>query len=193
MNSIPDSNSVPGDPSAERQPVEVSLDLARGSELWGQLYEELRCVADRMMRRQPPGHTLQTTALMNEAYLRFVRGAASHFESEPQFFALASQVMRSVLVDHARGKQRVKRQAPGERVSLDRIAAAYAEQDVDLVDLDDALRKLGERDPKLVELVELRYFGGRTIAEAAAMLGLSCRTVEREWAFARGWLRKALS
>ncbi len=157
------------------------------------LYEQLRGMADRMMRGQPPGHTLQTTALMNEAYLRVAQGATSHFESEPQFFALASRVMRSVLVDHARGKQRSKRQARGERVSLDGIAAAYAEQDMDLVGLDDALVELAKRDPQLVQLVELRYFGGRSMGEAAAMLGLSYRSAEREWAFARGWLQQRLS
>jgi RNA polymerase sigma factor (TIGR02999 family) len=162
------------------------------------VYEELRRQAGRALRREGAGHTLQPTALVHEAYLRLVDQRQARWEGRTQFFALAARVMRRVLVDHARARRAAKRGAGAPHLTLGGAdgpgapdAAATADA-VDLLALDDALTRLAEMDPAKARLVELRYFVGLSIPEAAAALGVSPATVGREWAVARLWLRRAL-
>jgi RNA polymerase sigma factor (TIGR02999 family) len=167
------------------------------------VYAELRRQARIVLRREGVGHTLQPTALVHEAWLRLGDQRDARWESRTQFFAVAAQAMRRVLVDHARTRHAVKRGAGAVQVSLgdaDRAAlapgagpAADASLDaVDVLALDDALARLAVIDPQKARLVDLRYFAGLSIPEAAAALGVSPATVGREWAIARMWLRREL-
>jgi len=159
------------------------------------VYDELHRIAERSMRDQPEGHTLQPTALVHEAYLRLVdhqlRSEATEWESRAHFYGVAAKAMRSVLVDHARARRAAKRGGPlARRLSLG-VARAVApeEQELDVLDLHEALSRLAEIDARKARLVELRYFAGINIEEAAAVLGVSSATVKREWRAARAWLR----
>ena len=163
------------------------------------VYGELRRQARRALRREAEGHTLQPTALVHEAYLRLIDQRRAHWESRAQFFAVAAQVMRRVLVDHARTRRRAKRGGGATQVTLTDAAVsegATVEMDVtsiDALDLDEALTRFAALDPDKARLVELRYFAGLSIPEAAAALGVSPAKVGREWAVARAWLRRELS
>ena len=160
------------------------------------VYEELRRQARRAMRREGAGHTLQPTALVHEAYMRLVDQRRAAWESRTQFFAVAAQVMRRVLVDHARTRRRTKRGGGATHVTLTDDAEHAAMHDpsgVDVLALDDALTRFADVDPHKARLVELRYFAGLTIPETAAALGISPATVGREWAVARAWLRLELA
>ena len=162
------------------------------------VYAELRRQAQLALRREGVGHTLQTTALVHEAWLRLDGQHDASWESRNQFFAVAAQMMRRVLVDHARSRAAAKRGGAAARVTL---AAADAARDdgesaldlVDLIALDDALQRLAALDPRKAQLVELRYFAGMSIPETADALGMSQATVGREWAVARMWLRRELA
>jgi RNA polymerase sigma factor (TIGR02999 family) len=156
------------------------------------VYEELRRQAERYLRRETPGHTLQTTALVHEAYLRLVNQREAHWQNRAQFFGVAAQLMRRILVDHARRQQATKRGGSAIQVPLDDGAVASAEPDVDLVALDDALTRLAGHDAQQARVVELRYFTGLGIGETAEALGISPATVKREWAMARAWLKREL-
>jgi RNA polymerase sigma factor (TIGR02999 family) len=156
------------------------------------VYEELRRQAQRYLRRETPGHTLQTTALVHEAYLRLVDQRQARWQNRAQFFGVAAQLMRRILVDHARQRQAAKRGGSAIQVPLDEGAVAGPESDVDLVALDDALTRLAALDPQQARVVELRYFTGLGIEEAAEALGISPATVKREWAMARAWLKREL-
>jgi RNA polymerase sigma-70 factor, ECF subfamily len=149
------------------------------------VYAELRRRAGGYLRRERPGHTLQPTALVHEAYLKLV-GLQGQLASRSQFFGVASNLMRRILVDHARRRRAAKR--GGIRVTLDDAHQAVVDRDVDLVRLDDALSELSALDPRQGRLVEMRYFGGLTQEEAAELLGVSVATVKREWTLARAWL-----
>ena len=160
------------------------------------VYGELRRLAGHYMRRQRPGHTLQTSALINEAYLRLVEHKGMRWQNRAHFYAVAAQAMRRILVDHARGRRCAKR-GGGLRVSLDG-AAVLAEarndaQAAELLALDEALTALAELDPRKVRVVELRYFGGLSVEETAEALEVSEATVMREWRSAKGWLLRAIS
>lgn len=161
-------------------------------ELFPLVYEELHGLADRQMHRQPPGHTLQATALVNEALMRLFQAGNSDWEDRAHFYAVASKAMRRILVDHARRKARLKRQPAGKQIALEEMAEVFEERSIDLDGLDHALEKLAEIDERMVGLVELRFFGGRSMRDAAEMLGMSLRTAEREWGTARAWLRRWL-
>lgn len=158
------------------------------------VYDELHRQAARLMRRQVPGHTLQTTGLVHEAYLRLVDQKNVPSESRAHFFGVAAKAMRSILVDHARAQRAAKRGGAAARLPLE-DAGEIAEKTpaVDVLALDEALSRLAELDSRKSRLVELRYFGGLSLEEAAAALGVSLATVKREWTTARAWLKRELS
>ena len=168
-------------------------DADASAELMPLVYAELRRQARRALRREGEGRTLQATALVHEAWLRLDGQHDARWESRTQFLAVAAQMMRRVLVDHARTRRALKRGGGGTQVTLSEADhAVAASDDVDVLALDDALARLATMDPRKARLVELRYFAGLTIPEAAETLGISLATVGREWAVARMWLRREL-
>jgi len=156
------------------------------------VYEELRRLARRRLWRERPDHTLQSAALVNEAYLRLVRQEAPQWQKRTHFFGVAAQLMRHILVDHARKHLAAKRGAGAPRLSFDPEIALPQKPELDLVALDTALNKLAGLDPQQSRLIELRFFGGLSIEETALVLGISPATVKREWATARAWLQREL-
>jgi len=162
------------------------------------VYAELRRIARRYMRRERPGNTLQTTALVNEAYLRLVGAGAVEWHDRAHFFAVSAQMMRRILVDAARARAAVKRGGEMERVEhatdidFDRIPDASPARDRDLMAVDDALEALSHFDPRMVRVVELRFFGGLSVEETAAVLKISPQSVMRDWKLAKAWLAREL-
>jgi RNA polymerase sigma factor (TIGR02999 family) len=156
------------------------------------VYDELRRLARRYLRRERRDHTLQSAALVNEAYLRLIRQEHPQWQNRAHFFGVAAQLMRHILVDHARNRAAAKRGAGAPRLTLDPDVALPQERDVDLIALDDALNQLAALDPQQSRLVELRFFGGLSIEEASVVLGVSPATVKREWATARAWLQREM-
>jgi RNA polymerase sigma factor (TIGR02999 family) len=153
------------------------------------VYEELRRLASRRLKREAPGQTLQPTALVHEAYLRLVgKDSDRRWEGRGHFFAAAAEAMRRILVDRARDRRRLKRGGGLGRVDLDSAAASLEDPGDELIDLDEALTELGREDHLCARLVNLRFFAGLTQAEAAELLGLPRRTADRHWAYARAWL-----
>jgi RNA polymerase sigma factor (TIGR02999 family) len=157
------------------------------------VYDELRRLAKRHMNRQRPGHTLQTTALVNEAYLRLIDSSQVRWQNRAHFFAVSAQLMRRILVDFARAKKSLKRGAEARQVTLDDSLEVSAENGADLVALNDALNTLAAMNPRQSQIVELRYFGGLSEVEIAVALKISTRTVRRDWNLARAWLYRELS
>jgi RNA polymerase sigma factor (TIGR02999 family) len=155
-------------------------------------YRELHRLAQHHLRGERPDHTLQSTALVHEAYLRLVKPGSLQPQSRAHFFALASQLMREILVDHARGRNAGKRDG-GARLTLDEAAELSKSKGVDLLALDDALNELSRMSARQSRIVELRFFGGLSIEETAEFLGVSSATVEREWAAARAWLYRQIN
>lgn len=170
---------APGAPEAPDQLFEV-------------LYQELRRRAADQMRGQRRDHTLQPTALLHELYLRLARSERTRWKDREHFVRFAIRTMRSLLVDHARSRLRDKRDPGGERVPLDLVLGSIPAGDPDLVALDQALVRLEAHDPRLAQVVEMRYFGGCSVALTATLLGLARRTVERDWTLARAWLHREL-
>jgi RNA polymerase sigma factor (TIGR02999 family) len=162
-------------------------------ELMPLVYDELRRLARSYLRSQRQSHTLQPTALVHEAYVRLIDQKNVSLQNRAQFFGLAAASMRSILVDHARRHRAAKRGGPQYTVSLNEAEGLTGKSDVDLVALDDALNALADIKPGHSRVVELRFFGGLTIEETAEVLGTSHATVERDWAFARSWLRREMS
>ena len=156
------------------------------------VYAELRRVAARQLRHERDGHSLQPTALVHEAYLRLVDQRQVHWQNRAHFFAVSAQVMRRILVDHARRRARVKRDH-GVQVTLDDALSDDRGTSLDLVALDDALRELEALSPRQGRVIEMRFFAGLDIDETAEVLGISRATVKRDWAFARAFLLQALS
>jgi RNA polymerase sigma-70 factor, ECF subfamily len=152
------------------------------------VYEELRRLAHHHMEGQRPGHTLQTTALLNEAYLRLADQSRPGFANRSHFFAVAAKAMRQILVDHAKALQRQKRGAGAGKVELDEAAVISPEQPRVVLDLNDALERLAILDSRKAHVVELKYFGGLNQDEIAEVLKISAVTVRRDWVFARAWL-----
>jgi RNA polymerase sigma-70 factor, ECF subfamily len=157
------------------------------------VYDELRRLARRYMRRERPGHSLQTTALVNEAYMRLVDYNRMEWQNRAHFFAVSSQLMRRILVDHARRHNNQKRGAGAQQVSLDEAAAVSGGRTTDLVALDDALIALARLDPRKVQVVEMRFFGGLNVEETAEVLKVSPITVMRDWSTAKAWLYREVT
>jgi RNA polymerase sigma-70 factor (ECF subfamily) len=177
---------------------QLVLDWADGDQgaldkLMPLVYDELRRLAHLYMGREHPGHTLQTTALVDEAYLRLADQTHTHWKSRAQFFGIAAQLMRRILVDHARSHLYAKRGGGARKVALDEVAVLSPERGADLIALDDALERLSSIDPRKSRVVELRYFGGLSVEEAAKILGVSTITVKRDWLVAKAWLRREIS
>ena len=166
-------------------------DRQAAADLLPLVYDELRKLAAARMAAEKPGHTLDATALVHEAYLRLI--GDQHFDGRGHFFAAAAEAMRRVLVNHARDRTRLKRGGGRNRVDLDRLTGPAAAADDDLLELDDALDRLANEFPVAAELVKLRFFAGMTLGDAADALGIPRRTADRHWAFARAWLADALA
>jgi RNA polymerase sigma factor (TIGR02999 family) len=162
-------------------------------ELYPLVYDELHRLARRYMSRERKGHTLQTTALINEAYVRLVDQKNVQWANRSHFFAISAQIMRRILIDHARRYGYAKRGGGAKQVSLEEVAAIVPEQGRELIRLDEALKSLAERDPRRSQVVELRYFGGLNNEEIAGVLNVSQNTVTRDWNMARAWLYQQLS
>jgi RNA polymerase sigma factor (TIGR02999 family) len=163
-------------------------DLAARDELMVVLYRELHQRAAARLRRERDGHTLQPTALVNEAYLRLVDQKRSAWQNRAHFLAVASEMMRRILVDHARRRKMAKRSGRWAKLTLHDAVAHGRPRDVDLLDLDRVLQKLAEFDPRKARIAELRFFGGLSLEEAGLVVGASVATVERDWQVARAWL-----
>src|SRR5678815_4743265 len=162
-------------------------------ELYPLVYDELHRLARRYMSRERKGHTLQTTALINEAYVRLVDQKNVHWANRSHFFAISTQIMRRILIDHARRHAYAKRGGGARQVSLEEVAAIAPEQGRELIRLDEALKSLAEQDPRRSQVVELRYFGGLNNEEIAGVLNISENTVTRDWNMARAWLYQQLT
>ena len=156
------------------------------------VYNELRRLADSYMRREREGHTLQATALVHEAYMKLVEQRSVNWQSRAHFFGIAAQIMRRLLVDHARGRLRDKRGGGQFLVPLDDALVFSPEQSSAMVELDGALDRLAAMDPRQARIVELRFFAGLTVEEAAEVMGISPKTVKRDWSVAKAWLHGEL-
>jgi RNA polymerase sigma-70 factor, ECF subfamily len=156
------------------------------------VYDELHRLARRHMKGERPGHSLQTTALVNEAYTRLVDYKRMQWQDRAHFFAVSAQVMRRILVDHAR-RHNLKRGGAVQHVSIDEAALVGGDEDTDLVALDDAMNALARLDPRKVQVVEMRFFGGLSVEETAEVLKISTVTVKRDWRAARTWLYRELT
>jgi RNA polymerase sigma factor (TIGR02999 family) len=168
-------------------------DVAARDLLMPLVYDELRRRASAYLRRERPGHTLQPTALVHEAYLRLVDQRRVAWRNRAQFFGVAAEMMRRVLVDHARANKAAKRSGMLSRVTLDPDVAVTQPVDIDVLDLDAALARLAAFDERKSRIAELRFFGGLSLKEAGEVLNISLATVERDWQVARAWLFDALS
>jgi RNA polymerase sigma factor (TIGR02999 family) len=157
------------------------------------VYQELRRIAQRYMSREPRGHTLQTTALVNEAYLRLIDASQVQWQNRAHFFAVSANVMRHILVDLARGHQYLKRGGNLQQISLDEALEFSRDRSRDLIELDDALKALAALDPRQSQVVEMKFFGGLNYEEIAEVLKVSPSTVRRDWSLARAWLYRELS
>lgn len=162
-------------------------------ELYPLVYNELHRLARRYMSRERKGHTLQTTALINEAYVRLVDQKNVQWANRSHFFAISAQIMRRILIDHARRHAYAKRGGGAQQVSLDEVAAVASNCGRELLRLDEALKSLAEMDPRRGQVVELRYFGGLNNEEIAGVLNVSENTVTRDWNMARAWLYQQLT
>ena len=161
--------------------------------LYPLVYDELHRIARRYMKRERKGHTLQTTALINEAYVRLVDQKHVRWENRAHFFAISARIMRRILIDHARHYARAKRGGGANRVSLDETAIVANDRAAELVQLDEALKNLADIDFRRAEVVELRYFGGLSNEEIGMVLRISANTVTRDWNMARAWLYQQLT
>jgi RNA polymerase sigma factor (TIGR02999 family) len=157
------------------------------------LYKELHRMAHRYMRQERPGHTLQTTALINEAYLRLIGWKNVRWQNRAQFFGVSAQLMRKILVDFARSRNYAKRGSGARVVSLEDVPVVPRDRARDILALDDALQRLADIDPRKSQIVELRFFGGLSLEETAEVLKVSSRTIRREWDLAKAWISRQMS
>ncbi len=168
-------------------------DPATADRLFDIVYDELYALARNCFQNQPPNHTLQPTALVNEAFIRLIGQARIEWRSRAHFLAVAAKAMRRILIDHARGKRRIKRGGEMCRVTAHDAVTPISDSDPEMLDLDEALQKLARMDQRQSRIVELRFFGGMTMDEIAHVLGVSKTTVEADWRMARAWLRHELT
>ena len=168
-------------------------DKAALDQLVALVYPELRRLAKRQMSRENPGHTLQTSALINEAYLKLVYQQNVQWQNRAHFFAMAAQVMRHILVDHARTRNYAKRGGGASKLPLDEATALTERRAAELIALDDALRDLARLDERRSQIIELRFFGGLSLEETAEVMKISPSTVQREWRSAKAWLHHAIA
>jgi RNA polymerase sigma factor (TIGR02999 family) len=180
-------------PSPTNDVTQLLIQLTEGNRavhdnLLPLIYDELRSLAANYLRRERSGHTLQPTALVHEAYLRLVDQTQVQWQNRAHFFGVAAQMMRRILVDHARGHNAGKRGSDFQKLSLDENIDVSGERATDLVALDDALKALAEIDEQKSRIVELRFFGGLSVEETAEVLGVSAPTVKRQWRMAKAWL-----
>ena len=167
-------------------------DAAAADRLLPLVYDELRAMAGSYMARRPPGHTLQPTALVHEAYLRLAGSEGDAWQSRAHFMAVAGRAMRQILINHARDKAAAKRGGDRDRVTLDEAVAISDVRELDVIALDLALSKLADLNERQARIVELRFFGGLTIPEASHVLGVGTTTVEDDWRLAKAWLSREL-
>src|SRR6266516_278450 len=184
--------------TSSHEVTELLIDWSNGNQaaldrLMPLVDRELHRLAHHYMRRENPGHTLQTTALVNEAYLRLVEQKQVHWKNRAHFFALSAQLMRRILVDRARSRRYAKRGGGAQRISFDETMVRSPDRGADLIALDEALEKLAAIDTRKSKVVELRFFGGLSVDETAEALGISAVTVMREWSMARAWLYNSLN
>ena len=163
-------------------------DDGAASKLIPVVYDELRRLAASYMRRERPDHTLQATALVHEAFLKLIEQRAVNWQSRAHFFGVAAQLMRRILIDHARGHLRQKRGGEHKKVSLDEAFIFSEQQSAELLAVDESLTRLSKMDQRQGRVVELRFFGGLSVEEAAEVLGISPKTVKRDWSIAKAWL-----
>lgn|SRR5215467_9941004 len=156
------------------------------------VYDELHRQAVRFFHRERAGHTLQPTALVHEVYLRLINQHEVNWQNRAQFFGIAAEMMRRILVSHARGRQAEKRGGAAQRITLDEGVAATPERDLNLLALDEALTRLGQLDPQKSRIVELRFFTGLSVEETAEVMGVSPRTIDRQWQTAKAWLYREI-
>lgn len=168
-------------------------DEAARDQLMPLVYDELHRLAKQYMNRERPGHTLQTSALVNEAFLRLVDQRDVHWQNRAHFFGIAAQMMRRILVDYARNRRYAKRGGDARQVSLNEVAIVSGERVAEVVALDDALKGLAQFDLRKSQIVELRFFGGLSIDETAEVLAVSPGTVMRDWTLAKAWLRREMT
>jgi RNA polymerase sigma-70 factor, ECF subfamily len=168
-------------------------DRSVADRLFDAVYQGLRNLAEQFFRREPPGQTIQPTALVHEAYIKLIDQKCVDWQGQTHFLAVAAQAMRRILVDRARRRGAVKRGGNWKRVTLNEKLIPGFQPDDDVVALDEALVKLAQVDPRQAQMVELRFFGGLSVEETAGVLGISKRSAEREWTMVRAWLRRELS
>lgn len=183
-------------PSAEITQLLAHLkdgDEAAASKLMPLVYDELRALAARHLRSERVNHTLQPTALVHEAYLKLIDQTRVNWQGRTHFFAVGAQIIRRILVDHARQRKRRKRGGGAARVTLDDAVALAPQRDEEILALDEALEKLAKLDARQAQVVELRFFGGLSVKEVAEQLKVSTRTVEGDWTMARAWLLRELT
>ncbi|MHC4219579.1 MAG: ECF-type sigma factor [Planctomycetota bacterium] len=157
------------------------------------VYEQLHRLAEAYFRQQPPGHTLQPTALVHEAWLKLASESHHRWQDRTHFLAVAAKAMRQILVDHARGRGRVKRGGQRQRITLDETLTPAPQQEVDVLALDEALQRLRQLDERKAQVIEMRFFGGLTEKQAAEVLGVAEITVNRDWRMARAWIEQELA
>ena len=183
--------------SSAHQMTQLLIDWSNGDQaaldqLVPLVNAELRRLAGRYMRRERPGHTLQTSALVNEAYLRIIDQKNVNWQNRAHFFGVAAKLMRQILIDHARTHDSAKRGGGAQQVSLDETAVVSRERSAELLALDEALERLAEFDQRKARIVELRFFGGLNLDEIAEVMSISSPTVQREWRSAKAWLHQTL-
>jgi RNA polymerase sigma factor (TIGR02999 family) len=184
--------SLPGDQITQLLNQWASGERAALDQLMPLVYKELHKIAKQYMEHQNPNHTLQATALINEAYLKVVGGAEQEWENRAHFFGVAAKAMRHILVDHARARRAVKRGGEAQILSLEESIPAFDRIAAELVALDEALVALAKIDPRKGQVVEMRYFGGLSVHDTAQMLKVSPETVARDWRFAKSFLRREM-